>query len=178
MSEIRIDQKQDVREVYKGYPASVQLYHVYDIFADEYETMGGSELKRYIEDAEQSQLIILAGMDDSEYQQLQDSFRNHILQKRIRLDEQRRKLKHLAKRTPDGVIYTYCVERVDEDMCVPLKVFRIDEYEEARNYAEDMFESAGTGKVYIQLCEGIYDRGGDMLSDKYFSFVNEVWGDE
>lgn len=172
MNEIRIDGRKH-RE-YEGYSKSVQEYHMYDIYEEDLsdiQTVSG----RYVAEANMKQLIILSGMNESEYQELQDSLTNHVQQKKIRLAEQRLELAELAKESSDGKIYPFCVELLKEDVSYPLAVFKISELKQAKEYADQVFERNIDNHFTVQLSEGLFGKDGNALGNNRLIFVSEEW---
>ena len=172
MTEIRITKKQNEEE-YAEYSESVQRYHRYDVYLDYLSGEQGAD-ERFINEANSKQLIILAGMNDDEYRELLNSLENHIVQKRISVKAQHELLLKAAEESPDGKIYTYCVESVDDDLCSPLEVFSSTDLDEARRYAREAYENR-TADCTIQIREGLFDGDGNILVEKMITFVNEEW---
>lgn len=174
MTEIRITGRKDPREEYRDYPYAVQLYHTYDVYMDDLSE-DPSERKRYANRLYRKQLIILAGMNDQEYRELQRSLQGHAVQKRIEVNRQHQELLKLAGSLPDGKIYTYCVEEVSDDMSVPLAVFDTHDLDRAKDLARDIYMNE---KRTVQICEGLYDLAGNIPGDTKLSFIIEVYGKE
>lgn len=175
MTEIRINRKQNAGEEYAEYSQIVQQYHRYDIY--DRELSGNKTLDdRYIAEAKRRQLIILAGMNDNEYQELQRSLENHIVQKRINLKEQRQALLELASESPDGKIYTYCVEEAEGDAVEPLAVFDVHDMDAAERFAGEAAENK-TDDSTIQISESLFDSDGNILGTNRIAFVVRSWTD-
>ena len=174
MKEKRMNENQNEVK-YSGYSKEVVRYHGYDYCIDVLSENKDAH-ERFIAEVKKRQLIILAGMNEDEYQELQKSFEGHIVQKRIYLDSQRKTLLKLAEESPDGKIYIYCVESIDEDMTTPLEVFGRDDLDEARRYAREAYENR-TDESTIQVSEGLFDSEGNMLGEPRIAFVVETWGD-
>ncbi len=173
MPEIRINRKQDPEKEYGHCSQSVQEYHRYDVYLDDLCNNRKANERRFFESF-RKQLIILAGMNEDEYQELQKTLEGHIVQKRIEAAEQRRKVMEFASGSPDGRIYTYCVDRVEDDLCVPLAVFEYSELDQARSFAR---EAAGEQNMTIQLCEGMFDCEGNVLCNDRITAVIDTWND-
>ncbi|MBE6128139.1 MAG: hypothetical protein E7185_02575 [Erysipelotrichaceae bacterium] len=174
MTETRTNRKQNEEE-YAEYSQAVQRYHRYDEYIDDLSKKKETD-ERYIAEAKKKQLIILAGMNEDEYRELQKSLKNHIVQKRIHLDQQHKELMKLTEKSPDGKIYTYCVESVDDDLCSPLAVFSSTDLDEARRYASEAYENR-TDDYTIQISEGLFDSDGNMLGNTMTAFVLDSWAD-
>lgn len=174
MAEIRIGTRKDPREEYRGYSYAVQRYHRYDIYLNELPEDKAAR-HRYANECVRKQLIILAGMSEEEYEELQRSLANHVVQKKIETAKQYQYLKNLASESPDGKIYTYCVEEVTDDMTASLAVFDSHELGQAKDFARNAFLDL---KHTVQLCEGLFDSEGNILGDTKLSFIVEVYGDD
>ena len=174
MTEIRIKRNQ-IEEEFAKYSKAVQRYHRYGVYVD--DLSGKKDIdEHYVAEVKKRQLIILAGMNEDEYRELQTSLENHIVQKRIYLDQQYKELIKLAEESLDGKIYTYCVESCDDGLCSPLAVFNSNELDEARRYAREAYENR-TDDCTIQISEGLFDSEGNMLGNTMIAFVLESWGD-
>ncbi len=173
MPEIRINRKQDPEKEYGHCSQSVQEYHRYDVYLDDLCNNRKTNEHRFFESF-RKQLVILAGMNEDEYQELQKTLEGHIVQKRIEVSDQRRKVTELAAESADGRIYTYCVDRIEEDLCVTLAVFEFSELDQARSFAR---EAAAEQNMTIQLCEGMFDCEGSVLCNDRITAVIDTWND-
>lgn len=175
MAEIRIGKRKN--EEYACYSEPVQQYHNYDIFEEE---LSDNKVvnEQYVADMNIKQLIVLAVMTENEYTELQKSMEKHIVQKKIKLAEQRQELIQLAKESSNGKIYPYCIDRVDGDICYPLAVFSLDELEHAKTYASIEFERNRDSCSSIQLSEGLFGKDGNVLGNRNITFVIDEWSNE
>ncbi len=175
MAEIRIGKRQPGE--FADYSGIVQQYHTYDVYENELSNDNSFNELLFAE-ANSKQLIILACMNEDEYRELQKSMKNHILQIRIRLAEQRQQLAELAEKSSDGRIYPYCADRLQNGVCHPLKVFNWNELEQAKAYARNEFGRNTDDCSSIQLREGLFGKDGNILGIINTAFVIEEYSNE
>ncbi len=85
MPEIRITEKLPVREEYAGCPELVQIWHQYDLYPEDCENQTEEEMRKISGTYRLKKLLVLARMNEQEYEALQQSLTGHILQARIEL---------------------------------------------------------------------------------------------
>ena len=93
MPEIRLTEKRPVTEEYAAYPELVQIWHRYDLYTEDYKTHTEEEMKQIAGTSRLKQLLVLARMNEEEYEALQKSLDGHIVQTRIKLAEDRQMIR-------------------------------------------------------------------------------------
>ena len=99
---IRITPKRPVREEYADYPELVQIYHQYDIYAEDYVNKEDSEQGRIAAKNSYCQDLVLAMMNEDEFRELLRSCNGFIAQGKADIVRRYRRIREITSLMPDN----------------------------------------------------------------------------
>ncbi|MBR2991235.1 MAG: hypothetical protein IKF51_07250 [Solobacterium sp.] len=98
---IRITPKRPVREEYAAYPELVQIYHQYDIYAEDYLNKEDSEQSRIAAKNSYCQDLVLSRMNEEEFRELLRSCDGFIAQGKADIARRYRRIKEITSLMPE-----------------------------------------------------------------------------
>ena len=93
---IRITPRMPVKEEYAGYPELVQIYHQYDIYADEYVNASEEEKDEIAGKRTFFQNLVLAKMDEDTFRELLRSCDGFIAQGKAEIVRRYRRIQEIT----------------------------------------------------------------------------------